>query len=87
MTWEELHPTTFERVRHYTSCTRDVFYCQTDDDLAESVRLNRCVAIDAPEEERVDLIDLDDIDLAPSRLLGVPSQDQDFDDPAKEKDL
>lgn len=47
--WEELTRTSFERVRHCASCSRDVFYCATDAELAESVKLNRCVAVDLPD--------------------------------------
>ena len=46
--WEELEPTPLAEVRHCTQCEHDVYYCATDAELAKAVRLNRCVAVDAP---------------------------------------
>jgi hypothetical protein len=48
--WEDLTLTLFDRVRHCHGCQRDVFLCNTDAELAEAVRLNRCVAVELPRE-------------------------------------
>lgn len=44
--WDELTRTSFDRVRHCSNCSRDVFLCTTDAELAESIKLDRCVAVD-----------------------------------------
>lgn len=44
--WEQLAPTFSASVRHCSTCAQEVFLCRTDKELAESIRLNRCVAVD-----------------------------------------
>jgi hypothetical protein len=34
-----------DKVRFCSACQREVFFSETDEDLAHNVRLNRCVAI------------------------------------------
>ena len=43
--WSLLKKTSLPNVRFCEDCEREVFYCETDQQLAESVALNRCVAI------------------------------------------
>ncbi len=43
--WQDLTETTFPKVRFCGDCERDVFLCTTDAQLAEAIRLNRCVAL------------------------------------------
>jgi hypothetical protein len=43
--WEGLEPIAGrENVRHCGECQRRVFFCHTDDELANNVRQGRCVA-------------------------------------------
>jgi hypothetical protein len=44
--WNGLAPTTHPDVKFCGMCQREVFLCQDDESLVESIRLNRCVAID-----------------------------------------
>lgn len=50
--WGDLQPTTFAQVRFCNECSRDVFLCTTESELAESVRLGRCVAVGVPTTQR-----------------------------------
>jgi hypothetical protein len=43
--WDELVHTRNDEIRFCGECQREVYYCYSDDDLAESIRLNRCIAI------------------------------------------
>jgi len=70
--WDDLVLTAFDQVRHCNSCERDVFYCRTDADLADSIRLNRCIAVDLCEA--VPDLEKPLPDRAPLRLLGMPAE-------------
>ena len=44
--WDDLKAIDVEDdVRYCSSCHSIVYFCHTDEDLAESIRLNRCVAL------------------------------------------
>ena len=43
--WEELTHTDDDKVDFYNGCQKEVHFCEDDDELAKSVRLNRCIAI------------------------------------------
>ncbi len=43
--WEQLAKTQFGRVRYCGDCERDVFFCSSDTEILEAIRLNRCVAL------------------------------------------
>ena len=45
--WSHLAITSNENVRHCLGCRKDVYLCQTDTELEESTRLNRCIAVDS----------------------------------------
>ena len=42
--WEDLIETNEDEIRFCDSCEREVHFCADDEELAYSVRLNRCVA-------------------------------------------
>lgn len=44
--WAQLRTTSNDEVRYCDKCQHDVYWCQTDRELAEAVALNRCVAIE-----------------------------------------
>lgn len=43
--WSELTPTDDEKISFCDDCQKDVHLCEDDEELAKSVRLNRCIAI------------------------------------------
>ena len=43
--WSELTPTDDDKISFCEDCQKEVHLCEDDDDLAKSVRLNRCIAI------------------------------------------
>ena len=44
--WSGLAETSDPDIKFCDACQREVFYCYDDEDLAQSIVLNRCVAID-----------------------------------------
>ena len=48
--WDLLSETDDEDVRFCGGCQKEVHFCHDDEDLAKSVRLNRCVAFFRPGE-------------------------------------
>lgn len=44
-TWNELRDIGDSTRRFCDECRREVFYCHTNAELAEAIRMNRCVAI------------------------------------------
>ena len=51
-TWESLIETGQVDIRFCGDCQQAVHYCHTDGELAEAIRLNRCVAIERPAAAR-----------------------------------
>ncbi len=45
VSWDELAHTHATEIRFCRDCQREVYFCYDDDELAEAIRLNRCVAI------------------------------------------
>ena len=45
---EESHEGAFDKVRFCGRCSKSVFLTETDDELRENVRLDRCVVINSP---------------------------------------
>ena len=43
--WSDLTPTDDDKINFCHDCQKEVHLCEDDDELAKSVRLNRCVAI------------------------------------------
>ena len=43
--WSELMPTDDDKISFCNDCQKEVHLCEDDEELAKSVRLNRCVAI------------------------------------------
>ena len=43
--WSELTPTDDEKISFCDDCQKEVHLCEDDEELAKSVRLNRCIAI------------------------------------------
>lgn len=43
--WDELVHTQDDDIRFCSGCEREVYFCHSDDELAEAIRLNRCIAI------------------------------------------
>ncbi|MGE0116089.1 MAG: hypothetical protein AB7T07_14555 [Steroidobacteraceae bacterium] len=75
--WGDLIRTSFEKVRFCTDCSRDVFFCSTDSELAEAVRLNRCVAVAVVSALPTDMHRRK---LEEQILLGVVNPVSDFDE-------
>ena len=46
--WDELQPTDADRVRHCTTCDRDVFFCTTAAETLAHARAGRCIAREIP---------------------------------------
>lgn len=44
--WDELVQTKINDVRFCESCHREVYFCKTDEQLRESIVMNRCVAVE-----------------------------------------
>ena len=68
--WETLTNTKNNDVRFCESCHKEVFYCKTDEQLRESIVLNRCVAVDFENKTTRNV----------SRLMGSPARKNDPDD-------
>lgn len=43
--WNSLIKTDSEGIRFCNDCQREVHFCEDDDELVRSIRLNKCVAI------------------------------------------
>ena len=43
--WDDLTPTDDDKVHFCNGCQKEVHLCEDDEELAKSVRLNRCIAI------------------------------------------
>jgi sulfur relay (sulfurtransferase) complex TusBCD TusD component (DsrE family) len=65
--WQDLTKTSNVLINFCEDCQREVYFCENDDELANAVRLNRCVAINRLE----DLAEEDDYE-SDSFLMGVP---------------
>ena len=48
--WRDLAETSSEKVRSCADCGHDVFFCETDAELIDAIRMNRCVAIVQAQE-------------------------------------
>ena len=48
-TWEQLAPATTEDVKFCTTCSRKVFWCETDVDAVAHAQAGRCIAKPAPD--------------------------------------
>lgn len=44
-TWESLNKTNTPDIRFCDACQHEVFWCNTKEQLAEAIALNRCIAI------------------------------------------
>ena len=49
--WNDLVPTKQQNVRFCDDCSRQVFYCATDAELARAVKSGQCVAVVVDSEE------------------------------------
>ena len=58
--WDNLEETDDENIRFCLDCQKEVHFCEDDEDLVKSIKLNRCIAIN-----RVN-------DFGVSRTLGLP---------------
>jgi hypothetical protein len=47
--WEQLNETSSPDVRFCLDCEKEVHFCRTDEQLAQAIRLNRCVAVELAE--------------------------------------
>ena len=65
--WDELTPTDDDKINFCEQCQREVYFCEDDEELANAVRLNRCIAINRLE----DLAAESDYE-GDSFLIGVP---------------
>jgi hypothetical protein len=43
--WDGLSETSDSSVRFCLDCQREVYFCKTTEQLADAIRLNRCVAV------------------------------------------
>jgi hypothetical protein len=58
--WDNLEETDEENIRFCLDCQKEVHFCEDDEDLVRSIKLNRCIAI-----SRVN-------DFGEIRTLGLP---------------
>ncbi len=47
--WEKLEETDQESIRFCYDCQKEVYYCEDDQELLKSIKLNRCVAFSRNE--------------------------------------
>ena len=59
--WSELIPTDDEKTHFCDDCQKEVHLCEDDEELAKSVRLNRCIAVYRDEVGRSGVL-IGDID-------------------------
>ena len=43
--WSELQETEDSEIRHCKDCNKNVYRCTTDEDIADAIKRDRCVAI------------------------------------------
>jgi len=48
MKWETLSDTDDRQIRFCQSCQKEVFFCNTNEELAEAIKMNRCICIEKP---------------------------------------
>jgi len=48
MKWETLSDTDDRQIRFCQSCQKEVFFCNTNEELAEAINMNRCICIEKP---------------------------------------
>jgi len=48
MNWNELSETDEDSIRFCQNCQKEVFFCNTDEELAEAIKKNKCVSLIAP---------------------------------------
>ena len=48
MQWENLYETENENIKFCKDCQKEVHYCETDEELLEAIKRNKCVSILAP---------------------------------------
>ena len=68
--WEQLTQTKNTDVRFCDACQREVFFCKADDQLRESIVLNRCVAVEFENTTTKNI----------TRLMGVVRRKTDLED-------
>jgi hypothetical protein len=68
--WENLTQTKRTEVRFCDSCHREVFFCKTNEQLRESIVMNRCVAIEFEDPATKKI----------TQLTGSPVRNNDDDD-------
>ena len=66
--WEQLTQTKNTDVRFCDACQREVFFCKADDQLRESIVLNRCIAVEVENTTTKNI----------TRLMGVVRTDDDI---------
>lgn len=49
--WDELKSTKVHDIKFCMLCQREVFFCRTDQQLRESISLNRCISIEFIDQE------------------------------------
>jgi len=48
MKWDELDETEEDEIKFCKGCQKEVYLCETDEDLTKAIKRNRCVAIFYP---------------------------------------
>lgn len=51
MKWDDLKSTEEADVRYCQKCEKNVYFCHSDKQLWDAIRLNRCIAIDADQAD------------------------------------
>ena len=70
--WEKLTATHNSVIKFCESCQREVYRCETQEELAENITLNRCVNFSS---DITNIINTECVeDEAPQRYTGFPSQ-------------
>jgi hypothetical protein len=66
--WDELVATLNPNERYCGTCEKNVYFCETNDDFAAAILLNRCVAVSI--EDRTAKVEM--------KLLGIPAMSREL---------
>jgi hypothetical protein len=48
MNWGKLNGTDVDNIKFCSNCQKEVYFCETDEELVEAVKRNKCVGIIKP---------------------------------------
>jgi hypothetical protein len=62
MKWEKLNETEDDNIRFCQNCQKEVHFCETDEELVEAIKRNKCIGIPSPFDSNNTLVGLVEID-------------------------